>query len=470
VVQAETALAKGITAQRSGTVVEAMSYYYEAARFDPSLAEAASRANVMSSGITSGNIGQNVRNDIQARAAWVKTLNEAAAFFKAHPPYEIVYDPALTQGKVDYAKETVDMSFNVIITGATGFKIIRDLDQGLEKTGRSQDWGISVSSIYKAIPEEYALSATLTNEDGERIGTVAVKWGLGAQNYDFSHKNYTVTFSGVNANKITDKLTVTITDINGMSPKTAGDRGYISIVTEDFATLDQNPQFKVAWRFGGIEIASYKGISKTVVIPQKIGRWSVTSIGESAFSDNELTSVTIPNSVTYIGESAFRSNELTSVTIPNSVTSIGYSAFRSNGLTSVTIPNSVTYIGDTAFSGNKLTSVTIPNSVTYIGDAAFSSNKLTSVTLPNSVTSIGYYAFLGNNLTSVVIPNSVTYIGKSAFYGNRLTSVTLPANVELVRDWLDEALPCQTAYERNDKKAGTYTRPNTNSDNWTYRP
>ncbi|MDR1221165.1 MAG: hypothetical protein LBK73_16395 [Treponema sp.] len=35
--QAETALARGITAQRSGTVIEAMSYYYEAARFDPSL-------------------------------------------------------------------------------------------------------------------------------------------------------------------------------------------------------------------------------------------------------------------------------------------------------------------------------------------------------------------------------------------------------------------------------------------------
>jgi hypothetical protein len=74
-------------------VVEAMSYYYEAARFDPGLAEAASRNSVRSADITSGNIGQNVRNDIQLRAAWQKTMDEATAFFKTHPPYEIVYDP-----------------------------------------------------------------------------------------------------------------------------------------------------------------------------------------------------------------------------------------------------------------------------------------------------------------------------------------------------------------------------------------
>ena len=68
---------------------------------------------------------------------------------------------------------------------------------------------------------------------------------------------------------------------------------------------------------------------------------NVTKIGENAFSNNQLTSVTIPNSVTTIGDHAFENNQLTNVTIPNSVTLIGYGAFYNNALTNVTVPNSV---------------------------------------------------------------------------------------------------------------------------------
>jgi hypothetical protein len=73
------------------------------------------------------------------RTAWSKTLNEAAAFFKAHPPFESVYAPKLTQVYINYAKETVDISFYTAIVAA-GFKIIRDMEQGLAKTGRNGNW------------------------------------------------------------------------------------------------------------------------------------------------------------------------------------------------------------------------------------------------------------------------------------------------------------------------------------------
>ena len=65
---------------------------------------------------------------------------------------------------------------------------------------------------------------------------------------------------------------------------------------------------------------------------------NLTTIGERAFENNKLTSVTIPNSVTTIGDYAFARNELTSVTIPNTITTIGGYAFAINKLTSVTIP------------------------------------------------------------------------------------------------------------------------------------
>jgi len=83
----------------------------------------------------------------------------------------------------------------------------------------------------------------------------------------------------------------------------------------------------------------------------------------------------IPSGVTTIGDEAFLNSNLTIVTIPKSVTTIGNRAFQNGNLTSVTIPNSVTSIGDNAFENNNLTSVTIPSSVTTLGEGVFDGNK-----------------------------------------------------------------------------------------------
>ena len=185
------------------------------------------------------------------------------------------------------------------------------------------------------------------------------------------------------------------------------------------------------------EITNYKKwanalCSDSIAIPATIGRVPVKSIGNDAFKQKSLTSVTLPNSVTSIGEMAFYNNKLTSVTLPNSVTSIGNRAFESNKLTSVTLPNSVTSIGVSAFAHNQLTSLTLPNAVTSIGTEAFSHNQLTAVTIPNSVTSIGAQAFYIN-------PWLASLGGKveGRFNGNVSTiNVASDANIKLVRSIL----------------------------------
>jgi len=156
-----------------------------------------------------------------------------------------------------------------------------------------------------------------------------------------------------------------------------------------FAYAQENPATDFEYRGNddntGILITKYIGRVKNVRIPRMIEGMPVVSIGDMAFINNQLTSITIPNSVVSIGSGAFRDNQLTSITIPNSVVSIGDEAFIGNDLTSVNLPNNLTYIGNYAFIGNLLTSINLPNSLTYIGNYAFSTNRLTRITITDNV-------------------------------------------------------------------------------------
>jgi len=80
-INAQTALAQGITAQRGGTEVAALSYFFQASNYDPSLLEASARSTVLAANISSGNIGNDTRNDIQWRKDWIARLEETETFF-----------------------------------------------------------------------------------------------------------------------------------------------------------------------------------------------------------------------------------------------------------------------------------------------------------------------------------------------------------------------------------------------------
>lgn len=237
-------------------------------------------------------------------------------------------------------------------------------------------------------------------------------------------------------------------------------------------------------------ITGYDGTDTVVVIPSKINGTTVKTIGNTAFQNSAVTSVTIPASVTEIGSNAFAGcTNLTSVnyegdwsnltiqsgnpavqdaanaplfdfeftpdntavivinykyngaaadvTIPSRyqgkpVTTIGHAAFFNSAATSVTIPDSVTSISDSAFVNcPRLTNISIPNSVTYIGFSAFNScTSLKSITLPSSLSTIQSYAFCNcGNLETIRIPVSVTSIGNNAFADcPSLMTVTYPGS------------------------------------------
>lgn len=156
---------------------------------------------------------------------------------------------------------------------------------------------------------------------------------------------------------------------------------------------------------GTAEIIQYSGTIKRLSVPDKIGGYIVTSIGESAFEKSNIITLKLPESIVSIGENAFTLSNLVAVILPDRLQSIGRSAFNScTSLTSITIPSGVTRIsGYTFYFCTHLTDVVIPNSVTTIEKNAFGiCNRLKSITIPSSVTSIEDEAFSNNELTFIV--------------------------------------------------------------------
>jgi hypothetical protein len=140
-----------------------------------------------------------------------------------------------------------------------------------------------------------------------------------------------------------------------------------------------------------------------VVIPQTIGGYEVLSIGQYAFNEKGLTSITLPEGLMFIRYGAFSNNELTSVVIPNTVIEVEGWSFENNQLTSIVISNGLDVIGSATFRNNQLTSVVIPNHIKSIDSLAFSDNLIEEIIIPSSVIEISWNAFRWNNITSIMI-------------------------------------------------------------------
>lgn len=207
----------------------------------------------------------------------------------------------------------------------------------------------------------------------------------------------------------------------------------------------------------GKDVISYaNGVTgSTVAISAK-----VTTIGEYAFYNAPVTSVTFPASLTSIETSAFEGCAVTSVTLPSSLDRIGDAAFYSSALTSVTVPEGVLTVGSDAFSNcEDLVSATFPSSVHALSDYTFYHSQalesftwagaatgtytmgksvfyqdtaLDEVELPDRLTTIGDSAFAYSGITGFEFPGSVTTLGQAVFLGTPITSVTVPGTIETI--------------------------------------
>ena len=169
---------------------------------------------------------------------------------------------------------------------------------------------------------------------------------------------------------------------------------------------------------------------------------SVENIESYAFYGNDtLQTIDLPSGLKYIGEYAFAESSLKSVTIPEGITAIySHTFYNTYDLEYVYIPASVTEIGEGAFDlaglnqGISLRVEFAENSLlTTIGDEAFSNRKITSIDLPEGLLTIGNEAFSGNDFTEIVLPDGIYMIGDDAFRScQNLKTVTLPSDLRFL--------------------------------------
>lgn len=319
-------------------------------------------------------------------------------------------------------------------------------------------------------------------------------------NYAFSTKNTlndpcTVTLNegietiGADAfrNKVITEITLpkTVKKIDKNTFRKEYSDGSTAVITKVYVSLKE--QYEDTKNFPASDYHKIYLTDTSVWTPEdfKYAQQSFTLYPAEEYSTTPNFDVWVVTGLSEMGEHKITSNK--SLVIPDKdpsgkkVQGIGDNAFKNLGLTSLTLPEGVKtvyddtiwnttgkgvtergdfFIGASSFLGNTLTSLDLPDGVIYIGGNAFKGNLLTSVRLPKSLMFIGNSSFAQNSISSVDFPDRTDFnfqIDNMAFAINRIKAVQLPANTEKVTKWAflqNTGMEPVTTGTSNEKKGG----------------
>lgn len=189
-ITAQISKAKGITAEASGSNIEALTYYIQAQKNNVKGVDVSARIAAMSTVISNGNFGSEAKNLIKMRDEWDKLLFEAASLIAQNQiSFTLVYENKIipredTMDEEDYINRT--MGFSVPTpellqeVNPENEKMVNELLNALSQIPQSKNWGAKINGF----PWSYA--------------------------DDFSGNNYLKKAS----NKVTEKLTFSFSLVN----------------------------------------------------------------------------------------------------------------------------------------------------------------------------------------------------------------------------------------------------------------
>ena len=188
--------------------------------------------------------------------------------------------------------------------------------------------------------------------------------------------------------------------------------------------------------------------------------YPVAKIGNFAFFNTQIQSITIKGSVKKLGAYAFAECKCLDIIdlSKTKVKEIPPYCFFNSGIRNIILPDDLLTFGEMSFSSTPLLNLKVPDTVTDFGNMSVYSNKqlknldlsntqvtslkpstfkncysLTDVKLPTKLTVIPDELFANTKIKTIELPPTIQVIGKRAFrHCTRLQSFTFPSKVYMI--------------------------------------
>ena len=173
-IEAQRNIAKGTAAMQSGSSIEALSYFVKAKNSDNNLKRASVAMSKAGTVVATTDFASNVRNVIKMRKDFIALVDETTSYLNENFPYSVVYSKELSQGDINYEKETFEMLFRFTpLTNFEARELVQNIYEAYLTMPNHEDWGIS-DKINGMIPRGY-LRVTFDAKDknGKTIGEVS---------------------------------------------------------------------------------------------------------------------------------------------------------------------------------------------------------------------------------------------------------------------------------------------------------
>jgi hypothetical protein len=140
-IEARAALSRGIEADKAGSIVEALYYFYTASRTDTALTSAAKHLDTLAKTVSSGSFQGQTPDDTERQDAWKKLLTDFEMFYPEHAAFDVVYTetPALMGKDEATADFEVSLRLSRNITADAMQKTITLILEGLSGTPHQEN-------------------------------------------------------------------------------------------------------------------------------------------------------------------------------------------------------------------------------------------------------------------------------------------------------------------------------------------